>query len=339
MKLSVLGKACAVIPMIATLALFGCGGGGGDGRETTQPMMPGGGGQTGGGGGQTGGGDNAISARLPAWPAQPQFVDRGQPLNLDPIPGTPTERAHVRREQTRNTINLGSFACGTDTCGYEDDAVVSYRGIDFVQQRGVFLKEHLSGSGIDDSEDIYWQYYRGYLNSGRVIHARRTFNTGYNEVVVSVFSDQSYRPDRVRGVSFGGTNPGGSDLWTDNFGTEIVTGQYSGAMLGVDVDNGNFLMGDASISGRLVEVSRVEGSLPVFDTRFTNIVDTSSGRAYANIEGEIGYGGILFDPDGNYQFDRGDFVSASISFVQGDDEAVGSFRTDDVMGVFGAHRE
>ena len=261
-------------------------------------------------------------------------------MSLDPIPTVPHIGSHHRVKETRNTIRLGALLiCGDESCYYEDDPVVTYRGIDFVQQRGVFLKEYISGPGIDDSEDIYWHYYLGYLDSGRVLTAGRRFNSGYNRVNVAVNSDYHYSPNEIRNVTFG-THGVGSTLWTDSFGGYIVSGRYIGAMIGADIDNDNFVMGDAAISGQLVEFAGTTFSvLPVFDVRFTNVLDLSSGRRYADIEGEIGYGGLLFDPEGSYRFDRGDFIAASIDFVRGNDEAVGSFETDDLIGVFGATRQ
>ena len=323
------------------LALSACGGGGGSNGPVTDtgppttpepPLTP----------------EPPSAARLPDWPVDPQVVGRGQALSLDPIPTVPFRASHHRSKETRNTINLGFIACGSEGggCYYEDDPVVSYRGIDFVQQRGVFLKEDI-GYGIDNSEDIYWHYYYGYLDSGRVLEAGKIFNSGYNQVNVTVRSDSDYSDypyfsqNEIRRLHVS-VDGGGSLLWTDSFGGYILSGRYFGAMLGVDIDNGNLVMGDAAISGQLVEfVGLSTNALPVFDARFTNVLDLSSGRRYADIEGEIGHGGliVIVDEGSHYGFDRGDFIAASIDFVRGNDEAVGSFETDDLIGVFGATRQ
>ena len=118
------------------------------------------------------------------------------------------------------------------------------------------------------------------------------------------------------GGDFSGSRPSASATWR-------------GVMTGTTATGGGILQGDASLTYDL-------GS-HTLDAGFTNIVDID--RNAAHMTGEAGFAGVPIAADGTFRhgtahnFLRGGFSGP------GQEEAVGVFEQNDIVGAFGAKRQ
>ena len=172
--------------LVATVCLAamlsGCGGGGNTRMDGDTGMI--------GGTGMRDGNSNADS-RLPDWPVNPQVVESSGAPNVGPKPEGPTGGSHVMTKTPKSAGLIAGHAIGcilsldgsgdNESCPFQLQTVISHLGINFVQERGVYL---ISDQGVED--EVYWQGYTGYMASGTEIWTNRRFNTNNEWLAVGV---------------------------------------------------------------------------------------------------------------------------------------------------------
>ena len=197
------------------------------------------------------------------------------------------------------TLSLGSFVRNLEPTLDAHEAVLTKNGITLTDGRG----------------GRYGPGYRQY--GGWMDHAGFYVIAGVEQrgQVLGETVSAALR-GTAAGGDFSGSRPSASATWR-------------GVMTGTTATGGGILQGDASLTYDLASHT--------LDAGFTNIVDID--RSAAHVTSEASFAGVPVAADGTFQhgttrnFVRGGFSGP------GQEEAVGVFEQNDIVGAFGAKRQ
>lgn len=197
------------------------------------------------------------------------------------------------------TLSLGSFVRNLEPTLDAHEAVLTKNGITLTDGRG-------GRYGPDYRQYGGWMDHAGFY----VIAGAELQGEVLGETITATLRGTA------AGGDFSGSRPSASATW-------------HGVMTGTPATGGGVLQGDATLTYDLAGHT--------VDASFTHIVDID--RNAAHMTGEVGFADVPVSEDGTFRHGTArNFVRGGFS-GPGQEEAVGVFEQNDIVGAFGAKRQ